>query len=193
MCVENTIMMNKKKIEIHFLAFGTFITFALWLTGIMNGKLYIFSIFLIFIYTYVYFWHLLKFYKVKKWKKIQGDILKHKVNNFDVSDGSKRVVERYRPYYLYEYVVNGKQYKNDQLGILAKDFSEPKEFVKLVERKIQKNLKKSTVTIYYDPTQPENSILINEFSSGRMLLVYMYLFFAVTLFIRVILYIFLGM
>lgn len=190
MYVKNTTVMNKKKIEIHFLAFGTFITFALWLTGIINGKLYIFSIFLIFIYTYVYIWHLLKLYKVKKWKKIQGDILKHKVDNFDVSDGSKRVVERYRPYYLYEYVVNGKKYKNDQLGILVKDFSEPKEFVKLVEQKIEKDSKKGIINIYYNPSQPKNSVLINEFSSGRMLLVYMYLFFAITLFVRVGLYMF---
>lgn len=186
-------MLHKKKTEIHFLPIWLFITSIFWFAGMMIGKLYIASSFFAFISAYIYFWHLFKLYKAKKWEKTEGVIVNHKVDKFDVENGSRGTVERYRPYYLYEYTVNGKTYKNDQLGVLKKDFSEPKEFVRLVEQKIQKNSKKLTVTIYYDPTQPENSILINEFSSGRTFLVYVYLFSTITFFIRVILYIFWGM
>jgi len=112
--------------------------------------------------------YLLKMYAVKEWKKVQGtchSVGIRKIMMLGESRGGP--VERYRPYCSYRYEVDGVRYSSSRLSLIDKDFAYAKEHLINAERLIKKDSRAKTVTVYVNPDNPADAMLVPRISLGK--------------------------
>lgn len=172
--------MNKK--EFHYLSFFLWIPFfPLWFIG-MVGEL-AFSLELATLFLSIHLYHLIFVFRIRNWKKTQGNYYDLRIYKFLVAYGSGMLATKmYRPSFEYSYEVNGITYQNNKLGILKKDHEIGSE--EEARKVVKVDKKKHTLTVYYNPKNPQESMLLPFFSLRKRLQLYTLLFFASTLTIK---------
>lgn len=88
----------------------------------------------------------------KSWPSVQAKVVESRVEVHSGSDGST-----YSPEITYKYAVNGREYENDQYGL--SEFSTSGNWARNIVREHPVN---SHVTIWYNPSDPGESMLNRE-------------------------------
>jgi len=175
-------MIQQKKKELDIVSFLLGIPFfPLWIVGMIRDLS--FSLQLVTLFLLIYFYHIVILLKVKNWQKIEGNYYDFIVYKFWAAYGTKMFATKmYRPSFTYSYQVDGITYKNDRLGIFKKDHEVGSE--EEAQRVVRVNKKKHTLTVYYNPKNPQESMLLPFFSFRKRLQLYTLLFFASTLILK---------
>jgi len=140
------------------------------------------SLFIAIFFLLIYIYHLTLFYRVKNWLPIEGSYDDFFII-FIVIRGARYAPDNmYRPSFNYSYQVDGITYKNDRLGIFKQDHEVGSE--EEAQRVVRVNKKKHTLTVYYNPKNPQESMLLAFFSFRKRLQLYTLLFFASTLILK---------
>jgi len=121
-----------------------FVPFGLWL--IFAGGI---SIYLFYRLTRIFFW-----------KKTTGKIIKSHLKK----DNSTLSYDTYLPDVEYEYTVKGKKFTGNKIFI--SDFESDRE---TIQQLINKFPEGSTVTVFYNPFNPSESILLRSYHSGMFI------------------------
>jgi len=177
-------VIKKEHIEFHILAMLFFPILApLWSLGMIMKDWSIYSLIIASIFGFIFLFHWKYFYRVRGWQKVEGKYHQFRIDRIDVFDGIVwGTIDRYRPSFKYTYSVDGYTYGNDKLSLLDKDYDmgSREDASKLVKI----NQKEKTLPVYYNPKNPQESMLLPSFSGGKKLQLYIFLFFSITLILK---------
>lgn len=179
-------MKFKPKKENHVLRIWLDITMLLWMLGLAVKEWYFYSLLVSIMSMSIFFYYIFLEYRVKKWTKTEGKCKDFYIQKLIVWNGGRNLTTRFRPFLLYEYIVGSNTYHNKALSILDDDYAKMEE--KNAKALISHHSKNETLTVYYNPNNPEESVLLPEFSFGKKFELYVFLFFGITLLLKVMYY-----
>ena len=89
--------------------------------------------------------------EIASWPSVSGTIVVSRVTHHTDDDGD----DYYKPYYIYEYDVDGQKFENDEYSVLHST-----ESFSLKEAAIESKLKTGTkVSVFYNPKDPTDSYM----------------------------------
>lgn len=175
---------SQNRREFHVLDFLFWHFFSIfWMVGIaiVSKGFYVVPLLLGLLYVGIFMYYMALLYSIKRWKKTTGKCNRYYIENFEVQNSGRNINTWYRPYCSYKYIVNEK-YSNDQLSLSDSDYASR------TEREAMDLINQEKITVYYNPKNPMESVLLRKFSSKRMTIIWGLLFFGITLLLRVFLY-----
>ncbi len=104
------------------------------------------------------------------WPSVQGEITESRVHSYRKSPGSGTSSSKRKRYYEaiveYQYAVDGQSYTSDGVGMMDGSSTQRSR----AERVVRRYPKRKTVTVFYDPAQPEIAVLAPGVSTGNYFL-----------------------
>lgn len=97
-----------------------------------------------------------------EWHSAPGTLL-----SFKITKGKTKHQTHYYPHLKYEYTLNGTRYTSDRIsfGYLAYDSEDE------AKSELEQRVGKNPVTVYYDPQNPKDAVLLRDATSGSLSLI----------------------
>jgi len=168
---------KNKKIDdrsIPWIVFGVVLLaflFPLSYGTVLQNTLIPFILGLVFVYFSIK--KILLFNLSKKWKNTEGEVLYTKVaidNPY-----AREMVWSYFPYIKYSFNVKGRIYTSDHVAYYRELRSRPQQIETFLS-----NLSEPNLTVYYNPQNPKESVLIPDMPLHRKLFWYFFLFIGIS-------------
>ena len=128
---------------------------------------------------FIYFRNLIRVRASESWPASQGTIVASWVRESHSRDDDGSTSTSYYPEVAYTYSVMGTEYQNDKISFGLKTGGSHRKAFKIVS----KYMNSSPVIVYYDPNNPQMSVL--ERSISKLLLVYGVIMAAIGIFIYI--------
>ena len=141
--------------------------------GFIVKEFYLLLYFIGTIHIFIFFHHFYLSRKLQNWIKTEGIYEVYYLKKVSIINASRNIQEKYQPYCEYNYCIDNKKYFSHTLSIIKNDFSFHKEFLAEANMAVKRKSEMKKVTLYYNPKNYSESVLVRGMSSGLVLRTYL--------------------